>query len=193
VGFVALAIFHALRVFNLWYARGDKLSMAPTRQDFLDLGSLLRYLVSKGGKRPQAGRYSIEEKLTYWWLMGCSLLLVLTAFLLWAPVLVSKYLPDIAMPAARTIHSLTGLLVVLTLLPWHLYHTLIKERNASIFTGVLSEDEMLQNHPLEYQEIMAAVDELRQIQTRQQGDDAAPRLNGGSKAALDRPAAEPGD
>jgi cytochrome b subunit of formate dehydrogenase len=181
IGFLGLAIFHAVRIFNLWFVRGETPGLAPSGRDFASFVGLLNYLFHKGGKRPAVGRYSIEEKLTYGWLAVCSLLLVLSALVLWAPVLVSKYLDAIVMPSARVIHSLTGLLVVLTLLPWHLYHTLIRERNTSIFTGVLSEDKMRKNHPLEYQQIMDAAEELRQIQAKLAGGEATAGLNGGAK------------
>jgi hypothetical protein len=37
-----------------------------------------------------------------------------------------------------------------------MYHGCIKDRNRSIFTGLMSEEEMLHMHPLEYQRILAA-------------------------------------
>ena len=153
--------------------------MAPSGRDFAAFTGLLSYLFGKGGKRPAAGHYSVEEKLTYWWLALCSLLLILSALLLWAPVLVSKYMPGIVMPSARVIHTLTGLLLVVTLLPWHLYHTLFRERNTSIFTGLLSEAEMRKNHALEYQEIMSADEELRQIQANLASGEATAVQTGG--------------
>jgi cytochrome b subunit of formate dehydrogenase len=166
IGYSLLAVFHAVRILNLWLARRDTLAMAPSRQDYADFIGLLRYLFKKGGTRPAAGRYSIEEKITYWWLLLLSALLILSAAVLWAPVLVSRYLPGVVMPAARTLHAMSGLLAVVTILPWHLYHTMIRTRNFSIFNGVISERRMQKEHPLEYQQIMAAVEELGQIQAQ---------------------------
>jgi hypothetical protein len=59
------------------------------------------------------------------------------------------------------LHELTGFLAVVTMLPWHLYHTVLKEWNPSIFTGLLDEKTIRRKHPLEYRQILAALDEYQ--------------------------------
>ena len=66
------------------------------------------------------------------------------------------------------LHRSFGLLAVVTLLPWHLYHTLLKERNFSIFRGVIDEPTIQREHPLELQQIdgaLAAYQTYRKTQT----------------------------
>ena len=75
-------------------------------------------------------------------------------------------IPVAVIPLARSIHSMTAYLAIAVVLTWHLYHTVFKERNNSIFTGLMSEQSMRQNHPLEHQRIIAAHEE---IQTMRKG------------------------
>jgi formate dehydrogenase subunit gamma len=89
--------------------------------------------------------------------------MILTGLILWFPTFFTQFLPVSLTLLARGIHSTTALVAVLAVLTWHLYFTVIRERNGSIFTGVISEQAMKANHPLEYQRILDAVDEVQNL------------------------------
>jgi hypothetical protein len=91
----------------------------------------------------------------------------LTGIFQWYPSLVTQILPGIVVPMARLIHMLEAILAVLAIAIWHSYHTMIKERNLSIFTGYMTEHEMQENHTLEYRRIMKARDFIKDLQTGQ--------------------------
>jgi len=61
-----------------------------------------------------------------------------------------------------------AVLAVLAILTWHMYHTVVKESNQSIFTGVMSEEEMEELHTLEYRRILAAVEYVQKASLQRQ-------------------------
>jgi hypothetical protein len=88
----------------------------------------------------------------------------------WFPTLTTRFLPGEAIPIARLAHSMEAVLALLSIAIWHIYHTALKEKNRSIFTGLMSENDMRENHPLEYERIIAAYDYVQQLS----GKPAAP-------------------
>jgi hypothetical protein len=50
-------------------------------------------------------------------------------------------------------HGGEGLLAVLSIIVWHMYHVHVKSFNRSMFTGRISRHEMEEEHPLELEEI----------------------------------------
>ena len=91
--------------------------------------------------------------------------MILTALVQWFQASVLILLPDAFLPFVRSLHGFIGLLAVVTLLPWHIYNTVIKEWNNSIFTGVIDEKTIRRNHPLEYRQIIAALDTFQNFKT----------------------------
>jgi hypothetical protein len=92
----------------------------------------------------------------------------ITGIFQWFPMLITSLLPGVAIPIARTIHAWEAILAVLSILTWHMYHTLIKENNQSIFTGVMSEEEMQEAHALEYHRILAAAEYVKKAESKHQ-------------------------
>lgn len=161
--FIALSLFHTVRILSIWIVKRQRGSMMPRLQDARDFGAKIRYNLGKENSRPLFGRYTIEEKLSYWALLLFAVLMILTGLALWYPTVATWLLPGMVIPIARTIHSTTALLAILVVVTWHLYYTVIRERNNSIFTGKMSERDMQENHPLEYQRIMDAYNEIQNL------------------------------
>jgi formate dehydrogenase subunit gamma len=65
-----------------------------------------------------------------------------------------KYIFDVALQA----HSGEALLAILALITWHMYHAHLNPEvfpmNMTIFTGKISKKRMIEEHPLEYEQIM---------------------------------------
>jgi hypothetical protein len=89
----------------------------------------------------------------------------ITGLMQWFPTITTQYLPGSAIPIARVAHSLEAVLAVAAIAMWHMYHSVIKERNTSIFNGLMSEHEMLENHPLEHQRILAAYEYVQKVKS----------------------------
>lgn len=130
--------------------------MWPSLKDLTDLLSMVKFNLRISQKRPEFDRFSAEEKLEYWALLWGTPLMILTGAMMWFPIQTTAFLPGYAIPIARALHGWEAVLATLAILTWHMYHTVIKEQNKSIFTGLMSEADMKHEHPLEYRRIMAA-------------------------------------
>jgi hypothetical protein len=75
--------------------------------------------------------------------------MITTGFMLWNPIATAKILPGTVIPMAKAMHSNEAVLAVLVIIVWHFYHVHISHWNKSIFTGYMSREEMLEEHPLE--------------------------------------------
>ena len=109
--------------------------------------------------KPQQGRYTFEEKMEYWAVVWGTVVMAITGFMMWNPISTARFFPGEFIPAAKAAHGGEALLAVLAIILWHLYHVIIRHWNKSIFTGYLTEDEMLDDHPLELADIKAGLAE----------------------------------
>lgn len=158
-----LAAYHLFTILMIWFVKRERGSMWPHVRDFADLFQMVKYNIGLATKRPEFDRFGIEEKIEYWALLWGCLLMGLTGFIQWFPVQVTRFLPGELIPISRAVHSWEAVLAVLAILIWHGYHAVLKERNMSIFTGIMSEDEMQEMHPVEYRRILAAHEYLEKI------------------------------
>jgi cytochrome b subunit of formate dehydrogenase len=130
-------------------------AMMPTMHDMRSGVQALRYNLRLGNKRPQQGRYTFEEKFEYWALVWGTVVMAITGFILWNPIATTRFLPGEFVPAAKEVHGGEALLAVLAIIVWHMYHVHVRHFNKSMFTGYLTEQEMLEDHPLELANIKA--------------------------------------
>ncbi len=83
--------------------------------------------------------------------------MIITGFMMWNPIATARFLPGDFIPAAKAAHGGEALLAVLAIIVWHMYGVHIKHFNKSMFTGKISEEEMLDEHPLELADIKAGI------------------------------------
>lgn len=103
------------------------------------------------------GRFTFEEKLEYWAFVWGAIVMGLTGFLMWNPITATKILPGSWIPAAKAAHGGEAVLAVLAIIIWHMYGVHIRSFNKSMWTGKMSEKEMLHEHPLELADIKAGI------------------------------------
>ena len=63
-------------------------------------------------------RFTFDEKFEYWAFVWGTLVMGLTGFMLWNPIVTAKILPGVAIPAALAAHSGEALLAVLAIAIW---------------------------------------------------------------------------
>jgi hypothetical protein len=118
-------------------------------KDLLQFFQLLGYNLRLSKSRPQFDRYSFEQKLHYW-IFALGLFILGTSGLMQLfPTVTAKYLPGWVIPIGRAFHHWQAILTVAILLTWHFYQNVLKGLNRSIFSGLMSVDEMKREHPLE--------------------------------------------
>ena len=84
-----------------------------------------------------------------------TVVMVITGFMMWNPIATTNIVPGQFIPAAKAAHGGEALLAVLAIILWHMYHVIIRTRNKSMFNGYLTDEEMLEEHPLELADIKA--------------------------------------
>lgn len=149
----AVVIYHLGRAFYLLARRRLAGYMLPTLQDIRDAWQMLKYLLFLTKEKPAFGKYNFEQKFTYWFLFFGIGILVISGFINWFPIAVTRVLPGGVVPAAKLAHSTESIVAAIFVVIWHVYHVHIERLNLSIFTGRLSEDEMITYHQAEYERL----------------------------------------
>jgi cytochrome b subunit of formate dehydrogenase/mono/diheme cytochrome c family protein len=149
--------WHILVFGYMAYVRHTRLSMLPSLQDIKDGWQALMYNLGFAKTFPQMGRYTFEEKMEYWAFVWGAIVMGATGFMMWNPISTAKFLPGEVIPAAKAAHGGEALLAVLAIIIWHMYGVHIKRLNKSMFTGKMSEEVMLHEHPLELADIKAGL------------------------------------
>ncbi len=130
-------------------------TMIPTLADVRAAWYSLLFNLGLAKEHPDQGRYGFEEKAEYWAVVWGVVVMAITGFLMWNPIASAKFLPGVIIPAAKSAHGYEALLAVLAIIVWHLYHVHIRTFNKSMFTGYISEEEMLDEHGLELADMKA--------------------------------------
>jgi len=153
------ATWHVLFFGYMAFVVRARLSMLPSLQDVKDGWQALMYNLGFSKSYPQMGRYTFEEKLEYWAFVWGVIVMGTTGFMMWNPITTVKFLPGEIIPAAKTAHGWEAVLAILAIIIWHMYGVHLKRFNKSMFTGKMSEGEMLHEHPLELADIKAGLTE----------------------------------
>ncbi|MBI5963197.1 MAG: cytochrome b/b6 domain-containing protein [Chloroflexi bacterium] len=147
--------------YNLYVLR-IRMTMLPVIQDGLDALQALLYNIGLRKSRPQMGRFTFEEKAEYWAFVWGTAVMGVTGFMMWNPITSAKFLPGEFIPAAKAAHGGEAVLAVLAIILWHMYGVHIKFFNKAMWTGKLTETEMLHEHPLELADIKAGLPDREQ-------------------------------
>ena len=150
-------IYHVGVVGYKVYVLRIPMSMLPGLRDIRAAWQMLLHNFGYKNKKPQEGRYTFAEKAEYWAVVWGTVVMAITGFMMWNPIATTRFLPGDFIPAAKAAHGGEALLAVLAIIVWHLYHVHLRHFNKSMFTGKLTEDEMLAEHPLELADIKAGL------------------------------------
>jgi cytochrome b subunit of formate dehydrogenase/mono/diheme cytochrome c family protein len=151
--------WHLLVFGYLAYVRRTRFTMLPSLQDAKDAWLAFMYNIGRAKTPPQMGRYTFEEKMEYWAFVWGTIIMGATGFMMWNPISTVKLLPGEVIPAAKAAHGGEALLAVLAIIIWHMYGVHIKRFNKSMWTGRMTEEEMLHEHPLELADIKSGMAE----------------------------------
>ncbi|HET9588729.1 MAG TPA: cytochrome b/b6 domain-containing protein [Anaerolineales bacterium] len=152
-------VWHIVYFGYLAYVRRTRLGMLPSLQDMKDAWQAFMYNIGRAKSYPQMGRYTFEEKMEYWAFVWGTIIMGVTGFMMWNPITTIRFLPGEVIPAAKAAHGGEALLAVLAIIIWHMYGVHIKRFNRSMWTGRMTEEEMLHEHPLELADIKAGMAE----------------------------------
>ncbi|MFP3852680.1 MAG: cytochrome b/b6 domain-containing protein [Anaerolineales bacterium] len=148
-------VYHLGSVGYKFLVQRSSLPMLPSLEDIQNAWQTLKYYFGGAKNKPQQGRFTFEEKAEYWAFVWGTIIMAITGFMLWNPIATTRFLPGEFIPAAKAAHGNEALLAVLAIILWHFYHVHIRTFNRSMFTGKMSEHEMLDEHPKELADIKA--------------------------------------
>ena len=148
-------VYHLGSVGYKFIVQRSSLPMLPSGEDLENAWQTLTYYFGRTDKKPQQGRFTFEEKAEYWAFVWGTLIKAVTGFMLWNPIATTRWFPGEFIPAAKAAHGNEALLAVLAIILWHFYHVHIRTFNRSMFTGKMSEEEMLDEHPKELADLKA--------------------------------------
>ena len=129
-------------------------SMLPHPRDVVDLWQHLLYFAGRR-PRPKFDRFTYWEKFDYWAVFWGVLIIGLSGLVLWFPEIATRFLPGIAINIAHIMHSDEAVLAVGFIFVVHMFNTHLRAEkfpvDTSIFTGKVSEEELQEEHALEWE------------------------------------------
>jgi cytochrome b subunit of formate dehydrogenase len=139
--------------------RRDFIKLIPITKDGRDLFLNVRHFLGKTPERPRFDRFSYIEKFDYWAVYWGCIIMIGSGLILWFEEVAMRVLPKYWIDIAHEAHSDEALLATLAIVIWHFYNV---HFNPDRFPGTLlwwhgrmSKEEMLEEHPLEYDQIMS--------------------------------------
>src|SRR5512146_649742 len=156
---VYFMVHHLLYTILSRDGRRDFVLLLPMPKDIRDAVQNIRFFLGKVKEKPRFGRFSYIEKFDYWAVYWGCIIMIGSGTFLWGESIALKYFPKFVLDIAHEMHSDEALLATLAIVVWHFYNV---HFNPERFPGTLmwwhgqiSEHEIKEEHPLEYEEIMA--------------------------------------
>ena len=161
--FAALTLQHvAVASYGLIF-RNWPPSMVINKKDFSDAVENLRYYFGMTDSPARCDRYDYKQKFEYWGVVVGGMLMVATGLILWFPAKVFQlmsFMPGQIIPAAKAAHTNEAMLAFLVIIVWHIYNSIFSPEvfplDTAIFTGKISKERMMHEHPLEYERLTGA-------------------------------------
>jgi predicted CXXCH cytochrome family protein len=126
-------------------------------QDLRDAIAVLRYNTGVSKEKPRFDRFSYIEKSEYWALVWGTIVMAATGTIMWFDNTFIGLLTKLGYDVSRAIHFYEAWLATLAILVWHFYFVIFNPdaypMNMSWLTGLLTEREMEEEHPLELERI----------------------------------------
>ncbi len=139
--------------------RGKQLlrDLVPKLQDVSDAIGVMKYNLGVSPLKPKLGRFSYVEKSEYWALVWGTIVMSATGIILWFDNTFLGILTKLWWDVAQTVHYYEAWLATLAIIVWHFYFVIFNPDtypiNLAFWKGTLTEEEMLEEHPLELEDI----------------------------------------
>jgi cytochrome b subunit of formate dehydrogenase len=133
--------------------------MLVRKRDLKDIVDLFLFNIGSRSEKPKFGKFNFKEKFEYWAVVWGSAVMIVTGLMQWYAEAAMIIFPKWALDVARIIHGYEAILAFLAVVIWHFYNVHL---NPSVFpmsmvwiTGRISIEELKENHPLEYEKLVA--------------------------------------
>ena len=154
---MATTLYHLLYILFSRQDHDEFMQLLIRAQDFKDYAAALLYDLGVRAHKPQLDRYSYREKFQYWAFALFVVIMIISGFILWFHDWFFGLLPKWAFDVAIAVHSGTGTLILVVLTLWHFYLVHLSPGRFpidwSFWDGKISEKQLQEEHPLEYQRL----------------------------------------
>jgi cytochrome b subunit of formate dehydrogenase len=155
--FALLTAVHMTTAIGLVLLGRSGLSLVPTKQDFLDAITTLRYYLGVSEVQAKFDKFDYKQKFEYWGLVLGAVIVISTGLVLLFPIPVTRFLPGEIIPAAKLAHGNEGLMAFLVVILWHIYNAHLNPDvfpfDTTIFTGKISVERLRHEHSIEYDRV----------------------------------------
>jgi cytochrome b subunit of formate dehydrogenase len=156
---IAVSVWHVIYITCSPHGRKLFLDILPRWRDVTDPWKVLKFNLGLSPDKPQFPRFCYIEKAEYWAMIWGTILMTLTGFVLWFDNTSMGYLGKLGFDIARSIHFYEAVLATLAIIVWHFYFVIfnpdVYPMNLAWLTGRMSEREMMDEHPLQLEEMKA--------------------------------------
>lgn len=155
--FAGLTIPHILTAsFGFLFLKWQP-SIIIHKNDFRDAIVNIRYYLGLEEHPARCDRFDYKQKFEYWGVVVGGILMIATGAILWLPAFTARFLPGEFIPAAKALHTNEALLAFLVIVIWHIYNAVFSPEvfpiDTVMFTGKISKERMMHEHPLEYERL----------------------------------------
>ena len=172
LGLIFVGIYHLIYTFWTKQGRKDFFELLPSVKDFSDVINQIKFYLGIRKEKVKYGRFSYVEKFDYWAVYWGLILMIGTGAAMWffqgkfEPVIFGEInlpfgpsiITNTVHAIAREMHSDEALLATLVIIGWHFYNVHLNPHKFPMskiwLNGKISKREIMEEHPLEYEEIM---------------------------------------
>lgn len=158
---IAAVVMVSVSLYHIYYVlatkRGRELikDLLPRWQDFKDAIGIAKFNLGITKDKPKLDRFSYVEKAEYWALVWGTIVMTATGVIMWFDNTFMGLFTKLGWDIARTIHYYEAWLAFLAIVVWHFYFVIfnpdVYPMSLAWLKGTISEEEMAEEHPLEYE------------------------------------------
>jgi cytochrome b subunit of formate dehydrogenase len=154
---VTVSLYHIFYISATTRGRQLVKDLFPRLQDFKDAIGIAMFNLGISKEKPKLDRFSYVEKAEYWALVWGTIVMTATGIIMWFDNTFMGLFTKLGWDIARTIHYYEAWLAFLAIVVWHFYFVIfnpdVYPMNLAWWKGTISEEEMAEEHPLEYERL----------------------------------------
>ena len=165
---IGVGLFQIGYVIVSKHGNRDFHKIIPTPRDAMDAINLFLCNLGVRDEKPRFGKFNFIEKFEYWALVWGVFIMAITGLMLWFQEATLALFPIWMLDIIRIAHGFEAILAFLAIIIWHMYNVHL---NPEVFpmskvwiTGKISKHELMEHHPLEYEEMLAERREQYEIE-----------------------------